>query len=221
MPRYCSQAVGRLYRAKPIRPQMSVDARDLTNDLVIFGGLDGNQIAQLFFDSVREAFAPHAHELEFADTPPMTNAIPGLSRRDYDQNLASDSLIPGRDLGLVIVWRNPFTSDWRRGILCIGLTSYGTREAADWFFNEVIPPRSVTIIRELWAALPLRFRSPAADAGRLSDLRRLRRGLRRRTTCTFAVVEVRYYQSVVKRKLLGYASLVEGESPQAAYCVRG
>jgi hypothetical protein len=170
---YCAQVVGRLYRKLVIRVSMSKQLVDrLENDLVILGGLRGNEVAEAF---VEEVNIRRPGAIAFDDDPrAMTISIPGWSVPEYNLDIDADGYIQ-RDLALVVAWRNPFAGEpWRRGIMCVGFSSYGTAEAARWLFSTVIPssPRAWFSTSE-------------------PSMRRLRRGMRRKELC-LAVIEIRY-----------------------------
>ena len=108
----------------------------LSNDLVILGGLIGNEIAESFTARLCEAFdRPIFH---FNDVDTMDVTLDGYTVEGFDLQLNKAGTIT-RDLGVVIIWRNPFTDDWRRAVMCIGFSTYGTADAAQWVFEELIP----------------------------------------------------------------------------------
>ena len=175
---YCAQSIGRFYRKSHIRVFMSKQvATRLANHLVILGGLRGNEIAEEF---VAQLNARHGGLIEFDDTPDvMSIAIPGWNAAGYDLAIDTHGYIR-RDLALVVVWRNPLAGpEWRRAIMCVGFTSYGTAEAARWVFAQVVPSSA----RALFSS---------QDA----SMRSFRRGLRQKKCC-LAVIEMSYRASPV------------------------
>jgi hypothetical protein len=133
----CAQCVGHFYWRKRIRVYMSRQVTDdLTNDLVILGGLIGNEIAEKFTSQLCGLFGRTI--FRFNDVGTMDVSLDSYSVEGFDLQLDKAGTI-NRDLGAVVIWRNPFTDDWRRAIMCIGFSSYGTADAARWVFEQLIP----------------------------------------------------------------------------------
>lgn len=133
----CAQCVGHFYWRKRLKVYMSRQvANPLTNDLVILGGLIGNEIAELFVSHLCDSFGRTI--FSFNDVGTMDVTLDNHIVEGYNLHLTSAGSIT-RDLGAVIIWRNPFSVAWRRAIMCIGFSSYGTADAARWVFRELIP----------------------------------------------------------------------------------
>jgi hypothetical protein len=99
----------------------------LTNDLVILGGLIGNEIAENFTSRLCDWFgSPIFH---FNDVGTMDVSLDSYRVEGFDLQLNKAGTI-NRDLGAVVIWRNPFADDWRRAVMCIGFSTYGTADAA-------------------------------------------------------------------------------------------
>ena len=133
----CAQCIGHFYWRKNLRVFISRQVTDrLTNDIVILGGLIGNEIAELFTSQLCDSFGREI--FGFNDVGTLDVTLDNYVVKDYKLSLNSDGTL-SRDLGAVIIWRNPFTPDWRRAIMCIGFSTYGTADAARWVFSELIP----------------------------------------------------------------------------------
>lgn len=171
---HCAEAIGRFYRRRPIRVFMSKQATNepLIEDLVILGGLRGNELAEEF---AAELNARRPGLIVFDDTPGvMTVGIPGCVIPNYDLAIDADGYAR-RDLALVVAWRNVRAGYlWRRSFMCVGLSSYGTAEAARWLFGSVIA-----------------VGSSCPSSRRDQTMRGFRGGLRRRDCC-LAIIEMRY-----------------------------
>jgi len=167
----CAQCVGHFYWRKRIKVYMSRQVTDtLTNDLVILGGLIGNEIAESFTSRLCNSFGREI--FRFNDVGTMDVVLDSFSVQDFDLQLDKAGTIT-RDLGAVIVWRNPFSDSWRRAVMCIGFSTYGTADAARWVFEELIPA-SIGV----WLKTFKRYRNA-------------RRSLRRRECC-LALLEFQY-----------------------------
>jgi hypothetical protein len=142
----------------------------LTNDLVILGGLIGNEIAELFTSRLCASFGRPI--FRFNDVGTMDVTLDTHSVEGFDLQVSRAGTIT-RDLGAVVIWRNPFTDDWRRAIMCIGFSSYGTADAARWVFEELIPADTKD-----WIKTFKRYRN-------------VRRSVRRRECC-LVLLEFRY-----------------------------
>lgn len=167
----CAQCVGHFYWRKRIRVYMSRQVTDaLTNDLVILGGLLGNEIAENFTSRLCDWFGrPIFH---FNDVGTMDVSLDSYRVEGFDLQLNKAGTI-NRDLGAVVIWRNPFTDDWRRAVMCIGFSTYGTADAARWVFEQLIPG-SIAV----WVKTFKRYRHA-------------RRAVRRRECC-LALLEFQY-----------------------------
>jgi hypothetical protein len=167
----CAQCVGHFYWRKRIRVYMSRQVTDtLTNDLVILGGLKGNEIAETFAAKLCDSFGRPI--FRFNDESTMDVSLDSYSVEGYDLQLDKTGTI-NRDLGAVVIWRNPFTDDWRRAVMCIGFSTYGTADAARWVFEQLIPGSTA-----VWVKTFKRYRSA-------------RRAVRRRECC-LALLEFQY-----------------------------
>jgi hypothetical protein len=131
---FLSRVLGRFYRKKPISLNFSEKAPGrLKRDLLLLGGPAKNECSKLFMDRFIEEH-PNLN-LVFDDL----NCVIRIGELCIDKNrLQIKNGYPENDFGLVVVWKNPFSVEKRRGIFCAGFTSYGTSGAANWFFDDLV-----------------------------------------------------------------------------------
>jgi hypothetical protein len=181
---YCARTVGLLYRRKEILAHISesTEAAELTSDLVLLGGLQGNEYSEQFAEQVRAKFGARA--LNYRDERHDERDGNYLAVEDYvESNFDLKASGVGQvehDLGLIVFWRNVIKSGskWHRGVLCMGFSTYGTAEAARYAFQTLVPTSSFG-----------RF-------GGDSEVRKVRRAIAKKRNCVICVVRITFPNAV-------------------------
>jgi hypothetical protein len=153
------------YRGKRLRVQFSERVSDAPHDLVILGGLDGNDYAIRLVAEMKRVFGDQV--FHYNDRGSTDLVVGGLRCTPFDLRITEG--IVRQDLGIVIFWRNFLIEDWRRALLCFGFTTYGTAEAVRFAFDIVTPSGIRSVLR------------PSAP------MRLIRKHLRNKTTCVVCV----------------------------------
>jgi hypothetical protein len=130
--------LGQCYRHKEVRIHVSKRvSNELDEDLIVLGGPAANLYATQFLELVAEqAKIP----IKF-DAANLSASVGKFTVIDYDIQL--DHGIPQRDLGLIVVTKNPFNQA-RNAVLCAGLTTYGTGAVAQYVFRDVLGRHDTT-----------------------------------------------------------------------------
>lgn len=135
-----SKAIGDFYRRKPIRVHLSVDVQNaLDEDLLIIGGPAKNAIARQYFNALPASASGDRtvfDDIQGIIAVPSRNK-PGLAI-NVAMNLDDIHFVPTEDWGLVVLSRNPFSSNSRRAVFISGFTSYGTAATAGYLFGTVM-----------------------------------------------------------------------------------
>ncbi len=169
----CASRLKTIYPRKTIRVQFSEHVTDPSHDLIILGGLDGNEYASRLVEEFREAFGDSGAEWFHYDDRGTTEVVLG-SAKYVPFDLRIENGVVRQDLGIVIFWRNFLSSEWRRAVLCYGFTSYGTAEASRFAFETVTPISLGSLLRPTRA------------------VRLVRRHVRRTDSCVICVVLARF-----------------------------
>jgi hypothetical protein len=131
-------ALGRYYPRKPLEIHMSERIRhSLDKDIVVLGGPLFNNCAKDFISRFNEFYPKAAIVLD----APRHSLQVGDSYHVTEYDMAAAARIPTRDLAIVLIGRNPFASRQGTGILCAGMSTYGTAAAADYVFSTLVKPR--------------------------------------------------------------------------------
>jgi hypothetical protein len=131
---FAARTLGRFYKRKEIFTHMSTNIPErLSKDLLLIGGPAKNQVTKRFLTNFQTKFSNINFTYDDIDCK--------LTLDDYvlDENcfrLEDPSKIE-KDVGLLILWDNPFYTN-RRAILCSGMTSFGTSAVANWFFDDIL-----------------------------------------------------------------------------------
>jgi len=131
---YLARFLGKCLRKKEIIVHMSkaVASRPI-NDLIILGGPAKNEYSSRFIDKLSK----NVPELKLLVDD--VNCIIKVKNKTYNIDyLDIHSGLPNKDIGLVIIWKNPFSSESKRAVYLAGLTSYGTSGCAMWFFEDIL-----------------------------------------------------------------------------------
>lgn len=112
----------------------------LDRDLILFGGYRGNPVVGRFLDHLNQSVGD---EVIYNDDDPAANWMRvGEVTVNYDWVAEARDRIPETDYALVVVWKNPLSSEPRRGVLSVGFSSYGTyagiRYLLGGFFDDRI-----------------------------------------------------------------------------------
>ena len=131
---YLSRFLGAAYRKKVTSIAISKQASTrLNEDLVLFGGPSKNEYSSRFIEKLSTEVP--GLRLVVDDNGSKLEVAGNL----YDiQNLRIHKGLPGKDIALVVVWKNPFSANAKRAVYCAGMTSYGTSGAAAWLFQDVL-----------------------------------------------------------------------------------
>ncbi|HXS33648.1 MAG TPA: hypothetical protein VN758_07750 [Solirubrobacterales bacterium] len=107
-----------------------------TRDLVVLGGSDApkNRVAKVFLDEFNEAHP----ELEISRPREEGSRRLVVGSEEWDWNGWSDGKDDvNTDVAVIVVWRNPFVSESRRGIYCAGFTAAGTAAATEHLLSDL------------------------------------------------------------------------------------
>jgi predicted RNA-binding Zn-ribbon protein involved in translation (DUF1610 family) len=125
---------GKCFRKKEINISMSkaVHFRPI-NDLILLGGPAKNEFSSHFIKKLSK---------EAPDLKLMVDDEKGIvtvngKKFQFDHHNIQDG-IPSKDIGLVVIWKNPFSSLKKRAIYCAGFTSYGTSGCSMWLFEDIL-----------------------------------------------------------------------------------
>ena len=168
----CAQSVGFFYRRMPISPRMSREVPDpdvLDTDVVLLGGLDGNDCSIAFVERIRQTFGEIS--LYYNDAATNDLRVGSFACENYPLNQSGTARPVTQDLGLIVFWRNPWAQEVRRAILCLGFSSFGTGAAARYAFRTIVPSR---------------WRDPRSERPKL---KRVRDAIRKPTDCVICVIE--------------------------------
>jgi hypothetical protein len=139
-------ALGRYYPRKPLEIHMSERVRhSLDKDLVVLGGPLFNNCAKDFITRFNRLYPTASIEL---DAQKHSLQV-GSRYREEEYDLAVSAGIPAQDLAVILIGRNPFASRQGAGILCAGLSTYGTAAAADYVFTTLVKRREGKETRHL------------------------------------------------------------------------
>ena len=135
-----SKFIGKFYKNLQIDVHMgkSLSIRP-KKDIVLLGGPSKNEYSSRFIQGVCEKNP----ELELlVDDINSLVKVKGYSYEISDLNIKNG--LPTKDIGIVILSGNPFSSEVENGraIYCAGLTSYGTSGSSMWLFNDLINDKS-------------------------------------------------------------------------------
>lgn len=131
---HIAAVLARLHRHKAVNILLSsrMMGLELDEDVILLGAPISNDVSGRFL----EALAKRGFSIEF-DSDSLSARIPGHEVHDFDLERARSKLgVPRRDLGLIIVTRNPWEPR-QRAIMCCGFSTYGTGAAATYLFTKL------------------------------------------------------------------------------------
>jgi hypothetical protein len=130
------QLIARTGARKPLRVHVSDDVTigSLESDMTILGGTGGNHVAAAFLERLR---VETGTVVIYDESDESRNLIQvGEVHVEYDWIAEARSKRAGHDYGLIVLWRNPFTTRRRRALYVAAFTPAGTLAASRFFVDR-------------------------------------------------------------------------------------
>jgi hypothetical protein len=150
-----ARALGRLFPNISLSVQLSeaVEHRP-GEDMILLGGPSKNSFAARFLSALGEATG---NVLVFDDA----NQTVRLDGYSFDKvEIQSGLEMPKREAALAVCWHNPVSHDRQsRGILCCGLTTYGTVASTEWLFDDLLAKKPIgkVLLKGKYVKMPRNF----------------------------------------------------------------
>lgn len=141
----------------------------LTNDLIILGGNNENEIAQRFLAAVNARCT--SSEVLYDDRDEARNLLRlsdgsgTVFDEEYPWIAEASEQQPSYDYGLIVAWRNPFSGERRRAVMCAGFTAVGTKAATNFFFDHVVPTRRHYAGWRTWPSFAVAWKMDLGPSG--------------------------------------------------------
>lgn len=131
-----SSAIARIgIRPRQIQVAMDDRVHREVGDLVLIGGPRKNEVSKVFLKRFNIAH-PNLQITRSENEHPMRICIGGEKTIELHQEYQQDGS-PRFDLGLIVVWLNPFITPKRRAVMCCGFTSAGTKATVDYLVGDL------------------------------------------------------------------------------------